>query len=623
MILPPTFAALIRLGVCSILATASAAAAVAQEGVAGTPRSPAILIAGWPAALREEVSAILDSATRSGLPVAPLRAKIAEGIAKEAAPTEIVSVVRKMYSNLLTAQRALGPSLTESELAAAAAAVQSGVTPEQLRTLRASLPPGRSSTQVFVVLTDLVHRGVLADESVAVLSRLARAGAGDDALTRFRSDIARDVSTGVAVRAAMTRHASEYISRGFAPSGAIVPPPSGAVFPPPTPDDQASAHFTRDSSLVFSAGFRGWPTVNGPARAVMLGTHVRSESSWLRARLDANVASAEGSGSGRSTPYLLDGRFVLATDAIRVGKLGGDASAGAEYDASDPRATWMQRSGSVRGWYGEPTRGMWASAGALAPRDLHANPASIELQTGTWLTRGAIALSASVRHIETGRLARAIADSGASTDSTCRIDYDPGRALQQYQTACPKRLRTLDVAVGAAWTARSTRIHIFAAHRVLGEAESGAPRESWLGGNVDFGWSDDLRFTLEAERRPTDIVRGLPSAQRFGAGVRLSPALFRKQRPINVPGTVTLPASRPGTLALGEARVAEIRGDFTDWLPVRLTAGRDGVWLLPEGIAPGVHTLSVRLDGGAWHAPPGLPMMEDGFGGVVGVLVVS
>jgi hypothetical protein len=283
----------------------------------------------------------------------------------------------------------------------------------------------------------------------------------------------------------------------------------------------------------------------------------------------------------------------------------------------------MQRSGSMRMWYGAPARGVWVRAGVQAPRDPRATPASTELQTGTWLTRGGIALSASVRHIETGHLARVMVDSGGGADSTCRIDYDPGRVLQQYHTLCPTRLRTLDVAIGAAWTTRSTRIHIFAAHRMLGEAEFGAPRESWLGGNIDFGWSDDLRFTLEAERRPTDIVRGLPSAQRFGVGARLSPALFRKQRPTAVPATVMHPAARRGTLALGEARVAEIRGDFTDWLPVQLIAGRDGVWLLPEGIAPGIHTFSVRIDGGAWHAPPGLPMMEDGFGGVVGVLVVS
>ena len=35
-----------------------------------------------------------------------------------------------------------------------------------------------------------------------------------------------------------------------------------------------------------------------------------------------------------------------------------------------------------------------------------------------------------------------------------------------------------------------------------------------------------------------------------------------------------------------------------------------------------VYTLSVRVDGGAWFPPPGLPTTSDGFGGTVGVLVI-
>jgi hypothetical protein len=40
-------------------------------------------------------------------------------------------------------------------------------------------------------------------------------------------------------------------------------------------------------------------------------------------------------------------------------------------------------------------------------------------------------------------------------------------------------------------------------------------------------------------------------------------------------------------------------------------------------LPPGVHTLAVRVDGGAWGAPPGLPAADDGFGGEVGTLVVE
>ena len=39
-------------------------------------------------------------------------------------------------------------------------------------------------------------------------------------------------------------------------------------------------------------------------------------------------------------------------------------------------------------------------------------------------------------------------------------------------------------------------------------------------------------------------------------------------------------------------------------------------------IAPGVHHLIVRTNGGPWAPPPGVPVMQDSFGGTVGSLVV-
>ena len=35
----------------------------------------------------------------------------------------------------------------------------------------------------------------------------------------------------------------------------------------------------------------------------------------------------------------------------------------------------------------------------------------------------------------------------------------------------------------------------------------------------------------------------------------------------------------------------------------------------------GVHHINIRIDGGPWIAPPGLPSIRDGFNGEIGVLV--
>jgi hypothetical protein len=67
---------------------------------------------------------------------------------------------------------------------------------------------------------------------------------------------------------------------------------------------------------------------------------------------------------------------------------------------------------------------------------------------------------------------------------------------------------------------------------------------------------------------------------------------------------------------------AEIAGDFTDWKPVALERLRAGWWYQVLHVPPGVHRVQLRLDGGAWQSPPGLPRADDGPGGPSGTLVV-
>jgi hypothetical protein len=67
----------------------------------------------------------------------------------------------------------------------------------------------------------------------------------------------------------------------------------------------------------------------------------------------------------------------------------------------------------------------------------------------------------------------------------------------------------------------------------------------------------------------------------------------------------------------------EVTGDFTRWQPVRLTRRRDGQWVATLPIPAGTHEIALRIDGGAWIAPPGLTTIRDEFGGVSGLLVIK
>ncbi len=71
------------------------------------------------------------------------------------------------------------------------------------------------------------------------------------------------------------------------------------------------------------------------------------------------------------------------------------------------------------------------------------------------------------------------------------------------------------------------------------------------------------------------------------------------------------------------ASTVEIMGDFTDWVPVSLSRLNDHTFEITLPIAPGVHRLNLRFDGGPWLVPGGMRAEEDEFGGTVGVLVIS
>ncbi len=67
----------------------------------------------------------------------------------------------------------------------------------------------------------------------------------------------------------------------------------------------------------------------------------------------------------------------------------------------------------------------------------------------------------------------------------------------------------------------------------------------------------------------------------------------------------------------------ELSGDFTDWTAVALLPVHANWWSAVVRVPPGVHRVQIRLNGGAWLAPPHLPRADDGPGGPSGTLIVT
>lgn len=127
---------------------------------------------------------------------------------------------------------------------------------------------------------------------------------------------------------------------------------------------------------------------------------------------------------------------------------------------------------------------------------------------------------------------------------------------------------------------------------------------------------------------PTDYIRQLPNGSYASLGVRFERG---KRQQVDWYQPPDLPAFRVDTIA-GGARVIRLRapralkvelsGDFTDWTPLPMRALNGGAWELVLPIAAGTYRVSVRVDGGAWAAPPGLVPVADEFNGEVGVVVI-
>lgn len=133
---------------------------------------------------------------------------------------------------------------------------------------------------------------------------------------------------------------------------------------------------------------------------------------------------------------------------------------------------------------------------------------------------------------------------------------------------------------------------------------------------------------------PLDLLTGRPAGryQTLGFRFALSSEHSATTPPPSERVEETSRSFRVETLAPGQVmlrvRVAAahsvaLMGDFTGWSAVALRYEGQGVWAAPVAIAAGRHEINISVDGGPWEPPPGLPVVEDGFGGETGVFVTG
>jgi hypothetical protein len=182
------------------LAVAMVVATAAPTEIAAQDRR---LIARLDSATAGAVTRLADSVRAVGLPSDPLIGVALEGASRRASSERILAAVREYAAALGVARQTLGDSAVSDEIVSAAGVLVAGVAPRVVVDYRSARPAG-ALTVPFVVLADLIARGIPADTAASALGVALRSGASDDDLVEFRRRVERDIAAGARPTTAMT-----------------------------------------------------------------------------------------------------------------------------------------------------------------------------------------------------------------------------------------------------------------------------------------------------------------------------------------------------------------------------------------------------------------------------------
>jgi Glycogen recognition site of AMP-activated protein kinase len=266
--------------------------------------------------------------------------------------------------------------------------------------------------------------------------------------------------------------------------------------------------------------------------------------------------------------------------------------------------------------------GMWLESGVARPWRV-AVVSSVDVAgAGAWTQVGGATLTGTYTNFSFTKIASA-------SDSTGTLQSCTGQATN---SRCLRQSHFSDVQGTVHWEKAAVELNAQTGYR-FGDANDVTPdSRRWAAASAVVWLSPDMAMVAGGGRQPANPARGLPARNYANLGVMFAawPTMTEGAVPIEsrasaISGFDIAAASaslqRVQVQILGVESV-EIMGDFTDWQPINMVQrGRD-VWEVLLPIAPGVHQLNVRVDGGKWQPPPNTPSMRDGFNDEVGVLVI-
>jgi hypothetical protein len=291
--------------------------------------------------------------------------------------------------------------------------------------------------------------------------------------------------------------------------------------------------------------------------------------------------------------------------------------------------------------------GLWFGGGVARPWRVAVISSADVADAGAWTKLGdatakfgTATLTATFTNFSFSKVA-SVHDSGSASLSCgiAAITSGPSTGMAPLFTetagggACERQSRFSDLEGALRWEAGPLELNAQTGYR-FGDAYDVTPdSRRWTSAMATVWFTDRVAFIGGGGRQPALPLRGLP-ARSFGmAGLEVAYSpVSRLAVPVSLPHAVLvkkfeMQRSTGGMekiiIRVGGVETVDVMGDFSDWSPLTLVRrGRD-LWELNVPVSAGMHQINVRVDGGAWMAPPGLPTMNDSFNGFVGLIVVS
>ena len=205
-------------------------------------------------------------------------------------------------------------------------------------------------------------------------------------------------------------------------------------------------------------------------------------------------------------------------------------------------------------------------------------------------------------------------------------------SLRTVSSGCRHQSRITDLESSVRWEHRLMELTVRGGKRFGNSFDVTPDSRQWASGQVAVWISSQVAAVAGGGREPAQPTRGLPARSYGSLGMMLAYwPIPRNVVPVASPASLVHAFElRPAgtavqriTARIGGVESVEIMGDFSDWTALPLIRrGRDQ-WELLVPMPPGVHHINMRIDGGKWIAPPGMPTMRDGFNGEVGVIVIK